>query len=327
MTGIFSAAFDQMLLALFRVFFIILLAGILVRKNIIHKNQIDALSRVTVLVLLPALVFGNTLQFFDPAKLTYWWILPLLGVALSLLGLITAYVIFLPRPLQQKNLLAIAAMQNAGYLVLPIGQIIYPTQFKTFSLLTFLFILGYNPVLWTLGKYLITSTNTSTVQIDWRKIITPPAAANIISLVLVMLGWQSIFPKPLIDSIHFLGEAAVPMATFVLGATLGAIVFKEMASWVEIVKVLSVKYILIPLVVVVSLWYFKIGISYPLLADFLVIQSAAAPATGLIIQVRAYGGQQQKVASIMLITYVFCLIAMPFWIALWHSLNAGFSLL
>ncbi len=322
MESIFTAGFNHMLLALFRIFFIILIAGILVRKNIIQKTQIDALSQVTVLVLLPALVFGNTLQYFEPQQLRYWWILPILGVVLSLLGLILAYLVFLPQPLKHKNLLAIAAMQNAGYLVLPIGQVVYPSQFKTFSLLTFLFILGYNPVLWTLGKYLVTTTDHRSSKIEWKKIITPPAAANLISLGLVLLGWQHLFPAPVIDSIHFLGEAAVPIATFVLGATLGSIIFKEMASIQDILKVLSVKYFLLPLVVIAFLWFFKIGESTPLLADFLVIQAAAAPATGLIIQVRAYGGEQQKVASIMFVSYLICLIALPFWIAIWHTLEA-----
>ena len=50
----------------------------------------------------------------------------------------------------------------------------------------------------------------------------------------------------------------------------------------------------------------------------MIIQAAAAPATGLILQVRTYGGDIQKVAGSMIITYIVCLFAMPFWIALWH---------
>ncbi|MCK5908130.1 MAG: hypothetical protein KAG37_11080, partial [Flavobacteriales bacterium] len=68
------------------------------------------------------------------------------------------------------------------------------------------------------------------------------------------------------------------------------------------------------------LFYFNIGESHPLLADFFVIQAAAAPATGLIIQVRAYGGNVQNVAGMMIVTYIVCLIAMPFWIAIWHTI-------
>ncbi len=318
MDTLFTAGFLSMLQALLRIFAIIVFAGFLVRRQIINKSQIDALSQLTVIVLLPALVFSYTLQYFDPEQLSYWWLLPLLGIALSLLGLVIAFVVFLPHPLTNKNLIAIASMQNAGYLVLPIGKMLYPDDFTAFSLLTFLFILGYNPLLWTLGKYLVISGQT-TGKFNYKKIITPPAAANIISLFLVLLGWQNIFPAIIVDSVDFLGQAAIPVATFVLGATLGSISFKSFPPVKDIFRVMTVKYLLLPAVVFWLLQIFDVAKNHPLLADFLIIQAAAAPATALIIQVRAYGGDRQKTGSMMLLAYMLCLIALPFWIALWHK--------
>ncbi len=320
MQDIFFSGFYSMAQALVRIFLIILFAGYLVRKGIITKNHIDSLSAITVLVLLPALVFGNTLQYFDPHQLSYWWLLPILGIALSLIGLLLAKVVFgLNRP-DKNNLLALSSMQNAGYLVLPIGQVVYPEQFATFSLLTFLFILGYNPILWTLGKYLITSKQKPVEKFQFKSIITPPAAANVISLIIVLLGIQHFIPKPLVQSADFLGKAAIPIATFVLGATLGSISLKKLPNLADTLKVISVKYILLPVLTISILYLFNIGNKYPLLADFLVIQAAAAPATGLILQVRTYGGNQAKVAGIMFITYIICLFALPFWIAFWHTI-------
>ena len=321
MESLFTAGFFSMLQALLRIFAIIVFAGFLVRRQIINKTQIDALSRLTVIILLPALVFSHTLQYFDPHQLSYWWLIPLLGIALSLLGLLLAYIVFLPRPFAYKDLMAVASMQNAGYLVLPIGKILYPEHFTEFSLLTFLFILGYNPLLWSLGKYLITSGLTTEDEFNLKKLITPPAAANIISLLLVLLGWQHIFPDVVVDSVDFLGQAAIPVATFVLGATLGSISFKKLPAFKDVFRVMTVKYLLIPAVVFWLLWFFNIAKAHPLLADFFIIQAAAAPATALIIQVRAYGGNRQKTGSMMLIAYVLCLVALPFWIALWHSLT------
>ncbi len=321
MDTIFTAGFLSMLHALLPIFIIIVFAGFLVRRQMVNKSQIDSLSQLTVMVLLPALVFSHTLQYFDPNQLSYWWLLPLLGIGLSLLGLLLAYVVFLPRSFAFKNMMAVASMQNAGYLVLPIGKMLYPEDFTEFSIMTFLFILGYNPLLWTLGKYLVTSSQTAGEEINFKKLITPPAAANIVSLLLVLLGWQHIFPNVLVDSVNFLGQAAIPVATFVLGATLGSISFKKLPAIIDVFRVMSVKYLLIPAVVLWLLWIFDIAKTYPLLSDFLIIQAAAAPATALIIQVRAYGGNRQKVGTMMLIAYILCLVALPFWIALWHSIS------
>ncbi len=316
---IFISSFSSMGGALARIFIIVIGAGLLVRKNIVSQNQIDALSKITVIVLLPSLVFSNTLQHFNPQSLPFWWTLPIIGVVMSLVGVIFASGVFAVDFKKKKNYIAISSMQNAGYLVLPIGQVVYPEHFSEFALFSFLFILGYNPILWTLGKYLATSTGAK-MEFSYKTLVTPPAVANISSLILVLLGWQHIFPKALVSSVDLLGQAAVPIATFILGATLGSVSLRKFPHVFDIIRVIIVKYVLLPITVIAILYFFNLGETHPLLSDFFVIQAAAAPATGLIIQVRAYGGDVQKVAGMMIVTYVVCLLAMPLWIAVWHTL-------
>ena len=318
MHGIFLSGFLSMAEALARIFIIIIAAGLFVRKKIITQEHINALSKVTVIVLLPSLVFSNTLLHFNPNTLPYWWALPLLGIAMSLVGALFASGVFAFDFHKQRNMIAVSSMQNAGYLVLPIGQVVYPEHFTEFALITFLFILGYNPILWTLGKYFVTSSDDK-IKFSYKTLITPPAVANIFSLLIVLSGWQNLFPDVFVGSVDLIGRAAVPIATFVLGATLGTVSLKKFPKLINIVRVLFVKYLILPVVTILILYYFNIGKNYPLLADFFVIQAAAAPATGLILQVRTYGGDVPKVAGMMLITYVVCLLALPFWIALWHT--------
>ena len=319
MSDIFFSSFLSMGEALARIFIIIIGAGLLVRKNIVSQVQIDALSKITVIVLLPSLVFSNTLQHFTPESLPFWWALPIVGIVMSLIGVLFASGVFAVDFKNKRNLIAISSMQNAGYLVLPIGQVLYPEHFSEFALFSFLFILGFNPILWTLGKYLVTSTGAK-IEFSYKTLITPPAVANVTSLIIVLLGWQNIFPKSIVSSVDLLGQAAVPIATFILGATLGSVSLRKFPHIFDILRVVLVKYVLLPLVTIYILNFFNIGETHPLLADFFVIQAAAAPATGLIIQVRAYGGDVQKVAGMMIVTYVVCLVAMPFWIAIWHSI-------
>ena len=320
MNDIFFSSFLSMGGALARIFIIIIFAGILVRKKVISQIQIDSLSKITVIVLLPSLVFSNTLLHFNPESLPYWWTLPIMGVVMSLFGVLMASGVFVVDFKKKRNYIAISSMQNAGYLVLPIGQVVYPDHFAEFALFSFLFILGYNPVLWTLGKYLSTATDDSSIEFNYKTLITPPAVANVSSLILVLLGLQNIFPKAIVSSVDLLGQAAVPIATFILGATLGSVSLREFPKVFDVLRVLFVKYALLPLATISVLYYFNLGETYPLLSDFFVIQAAAAPATGLIIQVRAYGGDVQKVAGMMIVTYIACLVAMPFWIAIWHTI-------
>ena len=269
-----------MLDAMARVFVIILIAGILVRKIVIKQSHIEALSKVTVIVLLPSLVFSKTVKEFDADLLPYWWMLPILGILMSSVGVLFASGVFAVDFKKQKNMIAVSSMQNAGYLVLPIGQIVYPERFTEFALITFLFILGYNPLLWTLGKYFATSKEEK-VKLKYTDLITPPAVANILSLIIALLGIQHIFPAFFIDSVSMIGEAAVPVATFVLGATLGTVTLKKFPRLWNTIRVVFVKYILLPVATIGILLWFNVADTHPLLADFFIIQAAAAPATGL----------------------------------------------
>ncbi|MBL7112093.1 MAG: permease, partial [Bacteroidales bacterium] len=72
--------------------------------------------------------------------------------------------------------------------------------------------------------------------------------------------------------------------------------------------------------VISILYLFKVYENQPLLCDVLVIQAAAAPATALILQVRAFGGNLNKIGGITFISYFITLIAIPVWLTVWKMI-------
>ncbi len=320
MGEIFWSTIQSVSGAMLRIFIIMLIAGFLVRRKIITQEQIAALSKFTVIILLPSLIFSNNLLHFYPENDKTWWVLPLLGVGMIIGGLAIASVFYFPDWKKNKNMLPLSSMQNAAYLVLPIVQILYPDDFPQYALYVFLFILGVTPLMWSLGKVLITSSTESDYPFKIKNLLTPPLIANLLSISIVLSSLRSFIPKVFIDSTELLGKGAVPVATFILGATLGSISFRKKPPLIDIIRVNIVKFIFIPAASIFLLYYFKIYQSNPILANLIVIQSAAAPATSLILQVKAYGGNTQKVGSMMLIAYIICLFAMPLWMAYWNKL-------
>lgn len=320
MDDIFCLTTQSVFGAMLRIFFIMLVAGVLVRKKIITSAQIGALSKVTVYVLLPSLVFSNNVLGFHPEADPNWWILPLLGAGMTFVGLGFAIVLFFPDWAKNKDMLPMSSMQNAAYLVLPIVQILYPEKFTTFALYVFLYVIGANPIIWSIGKVLNASGRENSIGFKANDFLTPPLVANVLSILIVLLSVQQFVPNLVIDSSQMLGEATIPVATFVLGATLGGISFRKWPSLVNILRVLSVKYLFLPAITILAVYQLGIYQSNPLLADFLVIQSSAAPATAIILQVKTYGGNEQKIGSMMLITYIVCLVVLPLWMAFWASL-------
>jgi predicted permease len=319
----FSGTFFILFRAMVQLLLIAVLAGFMVRRRWITQDHIRALATVTVNVLLPSMIFSNITKTFHPATTPGWWMLPILGVAVSSAGLAMGWLLF-RRELPRKNLmLAMAALQNSGYMALPLGKMAYPEQFDRFAMLTFLFILGYSPLLWSVGKRLATANAGAIGQPaggGWRGFITPPFTANIAAVTLVLVGLGGFIPSVIVDSFDMLGSATVPVATFVLGATVGGIALTRLPPWSDAVRAIGVKLVLLPALLVTVLGALTAWTAVridPLMGNFLVIQAASAPATALALQVRKYGGDEQQTGSFMMISYALCTLTLPLWLAVW----------
>jgi len=175
--------------------------------------------------------------------------------------------------------------------------------------------MGLNPILWSVGKFL--STGGKMIEFSWKQFITPPFIANLLGITFVLTGLHHHIPKIVINAVELTGTATVPIANFVLGAVLGGISLRIWPSFLDTIRVLGVKFLIIPLVAVVVMMQLHLKVSNSLLSDVILIQAVSPPAIAILIQIKNYGGNAQKSGSLMLIAYVFCLVAIPVWMALW----------
>ena len=300
--------------AIFQLFVISLAAGLLARKKIVTENQVSALSSITINIFLPCLIVAKTLVRFNPEKMPLWWIMPLSGMVLVGAGLALSGLMFRFKS-EKRPLMTLASMQNAVYIVLPVGQMIFPDQFDLFALYCFLLALGLNPVMWSLGKVMISGDRNAGIRIS--DFVTPPLAAIFISVAAVFSGVVPFIPGALIESVDLMGQATVPAAVFVLGATMGSMSLRQMPAAKDIVIVALVKFILIPAGVFGVMYLGNLYGALPLFCSILMIQACSPPATNLILIVKNYGGDTQAISSMMFILYLMGIFVMPLWISLW----------
>ncbi len=315
MSEIFFTTLTSNALALVQVLLIALAGAILVRKHVFKSSDVKGLTLIVINVLLPSMIFSKIIGTLDPQNFPLWWFLPLVGIGLILIGIFFAVIFFFRDLSSKRSLLPIASMQNAGYLALPLGQAIYPDQFDLYALYTFLIIMGLNPILWSVGKYL--STGGRMIEFSWKQFVTPPFIANLLAIIFVLSGLHHYIPKTVINAIDLTGTATVPLANFILGAVLGGISLKIWPSFSDTIRVIGVKFLFIPLVTVFVMMIMHLNDSNSLLSDVILIQAVSPPAIAILIQIKNYGGDAQKSGSLMLISYIFCLLAIPLWMALW----------
>ncbi len=315
----FLTYFTPIFKAVLIIFIIGFVSGVLLRKKIILPEHVNSLSHITVIVFLPCLSFSKIVQYFKPDEFVYWWVLPLLGILMIGLGLAITSLFYLKRIKERRAFIAISAFMNANYMVLPIGQLVFPDKFDLFATYTFMFVIGVMPMLWSVGKFMITSD--SNTKFSFSALMTPPFIASVLAVIVVLTSLNKFLPEIVIKPIDFLGQAAIPAVTLVLGATIGGIALKKTPPITDIIKVISTKLFILPAITILILLKTSVPFDYPLIADLLVIQASVAPATQIIIQVKKYGGDVQNIGSMMFIAYALCLITIPFWFTVWSMLR------
>jgi predicted permease len=312
----FAATFSGTAPAIAVIFLVVLISGVMARRGLISQTQIDGLSAATVKLFLPCLIFAKVVEHFEPESQPGWWALPLSGIFIALVGTGLGAVAFIGQLPEKRDMLPVAGMQNAGYLVLPVGLALYPDHFDTFAVYVFLFVLGFNPVLWGLGKILVTGNRGQKQR--FRDLLTPPLVANLVGIGSALGGAGRILPKPLLDAVDLVGTAAVPVATVVLGAVLGGISVRFRSHLGDAARAMAVKFVALPVIVLFVVQTVQLHATNPLLAEFFIIEAASAPAVGLVLMVRTYGGNEQRVGTVMLLSYAVCTLALPAWIAVWR---------
>lgn len=317
--SVFLESFGSLFQSVMMIFLIAFVAGWLVRKKILKPVHIRGLTIVTINVLLPSLIYSKITENLQPAEFPIWWMIPIIAMATTGIGFSLAWLVWRKELPEKRNMLPLSALMNAAYFILPIGQVIYPDQFDEFALYVSLYVLGISPLVWSFGKYFITPENKQGA--DWKGFMTPPLIANFVGLAFVLTGTRNLVPNFISDGISMLGQATVPIATLILGATLGALPWKFRPVLKDLALSVGIKMIAVPAVVFLILYHSNLASNYPLLSNLLILEAAAPAATALIIQIRRYGGDQDKAGSILLFSYFACLFLIPFWLALWSAVN------
>lgn len=308
MPSILLSSFLATLAALAKVAIIVVACAWLVRRNIFNETHVRALSGVVVHLSLPTLVFSSIVSNFNVSAYPDWWKFPLVGAALNLSVLALGPIIFKKDKEQRRTLSAMIAFQNANYLILPLGEVLFPDQFERFSIYIFLMLLTYNPLLWSLGSFHI--SHRQGMKMKWSHLFTTPFCATVLALLLVFTGLARYLPSILVGSTELVGKSCVPMAMVVLGFTMGALRVSRMPSFWVVFRVAAIKLVVVPLLMFFILKYTSLS-SGALESSFWILEASSPPATGLALQAVHFGGDEKLVCGIMVVTYLLALFTIP----------------
>ncbi len=327
----FGAAFGVALTGTLKVFAMGFCGWWFLRRGWLPASTLQPLGQLIAFLTLPCLVFYRFATRFDPQEFPDWPKYALIGGAITLGGLLLGRLLSL-RHGDNNEATMMIGFQNAGFFVLPMLQAILPAdQFPRASLLLFVLIIPFNALLWLLGSQLLLGQSGFSA----RAIFTPPFCATIGSVLLFSLGhdwlhsfddslpWHVLFgDEKSVGAMQLIGDLTVPLATIVLGASIGADLPEKLSQlqWKRAtLQVTAVKMLLYPFIGWLLLRGFLPPISQGgdrVIWVLLMLEFASPPAINVGVFARQQGYKMRYIPAACLLCYGVAMLTIPFWIAL-----------
>jgi predicted permease len=325
--------------AVFSVFAVIAAGAVFRKVGWLTEEADESLLRLVVNVLLPALIFDNVVRSDAFTDVSNIWVPPLVGYMTVGVGILVALgfsrlgrrTTGLLTPRSVGTFALCIGLFNYGFIPIPLVQKLFDD--RTLGVL-FMHNQGVELAIWTIGVLVVSGTLGN----RWyKKLINAPAIAIIIALTINLLGLQSYIPAFLVNAIHWLGVAAIPLSMTLIGATIADQIRPKRSESDEIEKksVLSassaktifwgvaIRLGILPLLFIATAVYMPIS---PELRRVMIIQAAMPSAVFTIVMARHFGGDSPTALRVVLSNSLLGLITIPLWIVIgarWAGIVLG----
>lgn len=296
--------------------FVVVACGFAMRRMGKLQPEADrSLFRVAVNFLYPCLIAHTVLG--NPALQDVGNVLlaPVVGAGLLLgsmvVAVIAARILRVPRPQPSATFVFSSAIPNWGYLPIPLVQSVFGE--RTTGVL-FVHNVGLELMLWSVGIWFLAGEGS------WRRAFTIPFFAILGAMVLNLLHAGAWLPKFVLDSLKFLGQAALPMSLLLTGVSMADAV-KEGGLTKRIGNTIAgcvVKMAILPPLIILVAKYLPCSLE---LKQVLLVQAAMPCAMVPVIVARHYKADVGTAVRIVLTSTILGLLTIPLW------LKIGFSIL
>jgi malate permease and related proteins len=315
---VFLEAFKSTFSGVGESFILGVIGYLLIKRNFLGEEGLNALSRLVIDVTLPLLIFCRLVNDFSFEAFPNWWLFPLISLGITLAGLLVGWLFsgFIQGGQRKLQFLSLVSFQNSGYLPLVLlGSLLTPEKTQVMFIYLFLFLLGFNLLLFSLGIYLLTFTRAK--KFDWKSLLNPPVIATLAGLALVFFKLEHIIPAGVLRPLQSAGDCTVPLATFVVGGNIAAIhlgkVEKKAMFWMSLAKL-----VVLP---ALGLWLVFVLKLPELFGLLIVLQLAMPPATNLSVIISHYKKEDLLISQGIFCGHIAAIITIPVFLSFYFMIN------
>lgn len=300
--------------AVLPIFFVIASGALARRVGWLDTNADRSLMTVVVNLLYPALIFSFILgndALRQPSNLI---LPPLVGLTTVVGGFGLAMLVARKFKIgNQKDCRTFAfttGIYNYGYFPVPIIALLFDRETTGVLLVHNL---GVEIAMWVLGVGFILSRNDP--KSIWRRVFSGPVIAILIAVPLNYFKVDQQLPNSALETIHLLGNCAIPLGLILIGAT-----FADLAGDVKLTSRLNIPITasVLRLGLLPAAFVF-IAFILPLSTELkcvIAVQAAMPCGVFPIVLARHFDGSPEVALKVVLGTTLLSFITIPLWIAI-----------
>ena len=308
---IFISAFQ----AVATLLFIGVIGAWMIKRKMVGKNFFSLLSPLALEIALPALVFTNIVNNFNPAEKTDWWMLPLWWVFFTVIAFIVTLIgRFFARGTNKREFGTSLFYQNGIFFPLAILYGMYGKD-SGYVVDLFLFTIFYAAFFFNTSFLFFKGKG----KIEWKKIFHPVFLATALAVILKLIGFSSFIPSFIISALEMVGAMSIPLLLIILGGNI-LVDFQNVGKLYvkEIIKFLVFKNLIMPFVMLGIILLIKPSYNVALI---LMIESAMPPVTSTPLITERNGGDRTIVNQFLLFSFLLSLVSIPLMMYLFNRLT------
>ncbi len=301
--------------AVFQVLVLSSVGYILAKKQVIDRHSLRVISRLLTDVFLPAFIIYHTVNGLSESILKHWQLFPILGLIILIASMLIAWLTTVIFGIRAKRLfLATIGFQNCGYMPLIMAGILFPPQqARIIYTWIFLFLIGFNLLVWTLGVFLVSGTMPGRETI--KKIFNLPFISTVIAIAIGLNHLQGYIPEPAMSILEILSRPVLPLSMLVMGGILGLNCMTCNLDRKTLLLSVIVKLLVLPLIGLLVLNTLFANLDH-LLRWFILVELSVPSAVSLAVISESYGGDTPFISQVLFYTHILSIITLPIFLSM-----------
>ena len=317
-------AMNVVSLAVIRLFLITFLGFYLYKKKSIKKEVLDFLTSFVINFTIPSLIFSHLIENFLPGQRLSLGFFILLSILIFFMGFLLAFIFSFKRKNKFRGeFISLVSFQNGGYLPINLAFFLFSaSQREEFLNYIFLYILGYNVIMWSVGSFFIFKKKGESFK--FKSIFTSPVISTVLALSFVYTNTARFVPSLILVPIKMIGDTSFVLSMIILGCWLAQISLSGLYKRLFIIGGASfLKLMALPCIFLLVVVKLKI---FSLLGLFIILQAAMPSAVSLPIIASLRKADSEFVSQGVLLTHLLSIFTIPLWLGLYLKFS-GFTLL